>query len=66
MPWTWNTDFAMSRPIAVTVFMWLPPNRGRPIGGHFLGASAPVEEPFHSIKTGTPARFAHEAPGAMI
>src|SRR5271166_564991 len=42
----------MSRPIAVTVFMWLPPNRGHPIGGHFLGASAPVEEPFHSIKCG--------------
>src|SRR5271166_5007138 len=43
MPWTWNTDFAMSRPITVTVFMWLPPNRGCLIGNHFLGASAPVE-----------------------
>jgi hypothetical protein len=37
--------------------MWLPPNRGHLIGNHFLGASAPVEEPFHSIKTGKATRW---------
>jgi hypothetical protein len=44
MPWTWNTDFPMSRPIAVTFLIWLPPNRGYIIGNRILGASAPAEE----------------------
>jgi len=52
MPWTWKTDFAMSSPINVTVFMWLPPNRGHLISNHFPGASAPVEGAVHGITTG--------------
>ena len=46
---TWKTDFAMSRPMVVTVFMWLPPNCGHLIGNRFVGASAPVEGAVHSI-----------------
>jgi len=32
--------------------MLAPPNRGHLIGNHFRGASAPGEEPFHSIISG--------------
>ena len=37
--------------MVVTVFIWLPPNRGRLIGNRFVGASAPVEGAVHSINS---------------
>jgi hypothetical protein len=40
-----KTDFAISRPIVVTVCMSGSPNRGRPSGDLFNGTYVPVEEP---------------------
>src|SRR5262245_12154823 len=55
MPCTWNTDFAISRPIVateLTFFMLAPPNHGahqrRPSSWRLRAG----EEPFHSINSG--------------
>src|SRR5437879_1455774 len=57
-PWTWNTDFAISRPIVVTACMVGSSESWSPHRDHFLGAYAPVEEPstaskadIHKLKT---------------
>ena len=56
-PWTWKTDFAMSRPIVVTVCMTGSSELWEFSSTHFRGTRVPVEEPSTASKADFSQRF---------